>query len=101
MPEQVEWRGCPKVLLDTPLGESEGAFQDFADVVGFAHGVVMDGGCAVCQQIFALGGAPFDAGLIDFLVVLAFPHFVHQVLGQVDAESPGEHFDVSLGGNGF
>ena len=61
----------------------------------------MDGGRAVGKQVFALGGAPFDAYLVYFFVVFAFPHFLHQFLREVDAERSRQHFDVGLGGNGF
>ena len=79
----------------------ECTFEHFPDVVGFPHGVVVDGGGAVGKQVLALGGAPFDADTVDFIVVLAFPDFVHEFLRQVDAEGTGQHLDVLLGGDGF
>lgn len=47
-------------------------FQNFADVVGFSHRVIMNGGDVVGEQVFTLRCAPLDACLVYGFVVLAF-----------------------------
>ena len=51
---------------------SETFLEDSYDVLGFAHRVEMNGRYAVCNQILALGDAPFRSNLIYSILVFCF-----------------------------
>ena len=62
-------------------------FRDFADIVGFAHGIKVKYRHAEFYQFFRLLNSPFHTYLPHLLVIGTFFNFKHKFLRNINRKS--------------